>query len=419
MKIKFDRRNPIQLFYKVRNLVSRFLDPDFRVFQKFEYKVDPTDELNDLKKLRYVRNLELAESGFINTAIKQKLTHLKNKDLLFQKDRTITPIGRITILEANTTLRSILLGYCKSENKNYLSYNKVHNCPVWHTNDETQYLELVQQIYPSFSDKLLMKHRYFHKDVVYLDTVIQKKLLEFFNAALQTMYSQNKFFQNAIQQITPPTDSLEQLSQGMPLRIEDGNNGLFVPTTIHKDYVILVPYLSVSDDQNRVYFSTEEFRSLLAEKSITPFAETKIGLSLGMFNDKLFLKATDVKNYVSPLKQWTSLDHFLASKSASKLLKYAVVNDVLKKKDFFVKSDEISVRGTKTVITLIEHHGSGNTFYALMKNGQKPKLKEYRPMTSLKEHYPRYYRIYMASRERATASETAKSHKQKTFKISI
>jgi len=58
MKIKLDPRSPIKLFYKVRNLVSRFLDPSFNTFQKFEYKVNPTDDLNDLKKLRYVRNLE-------------------------------------------------------------------------------------------------------------------------------------------------------------------------------------------------------------------------------------------------------------------------------------------------------------------------------------------------------------------------
>jgi hypothetical protein len=419
MKIKLDRRKPIQLFYKVRNLVSRFLDPDFGTFRKFEYKVNPTDELHDLKKLRYVRNLELAESGFINTAIKQQLKRLKNKDLLFQKDRTITPIGRITFLEGDTAVMSILLGYCKSENKNYLSYNKVHNCPVWHNNDDSQYLKLVERIYPSESDKLLMKHRYFHKDVAYLDTAIQEKSLEFFNAALQTMYSRNKFLQNGIQKIAPPTYSMEQLSHGLPLRIEDGKNGLFVPTTIQKDYVILVPYLAVSNDENRVYFSAEEFRSLLGEKSVIPFAETKMGLSLGTFNDKLFIKKTAVESYGDALNQWTSLDDFLASNNVSKLLKYRVVNDVVKKKDFFVRTDEIAVHGAKTVITLHRHYGSGKTFYGLMENGHKPKLAAFRPIASLKEPYPHYYRTYMASRERNTASKPVKSHKEKTFKISI
>lgn len=419
MKLKLDRRNPIKLFYKVRNLVSRLLDPDFSTFRKFEYTVNPTDELNDLKKLRYVRNLELAESGFINTAIKQQLTRLKNKDLLFQKDRTITPIGRITFLEGDTAVMSILLGYCNSENKNYLSYNKVHNCPVWHNNDDSQYLKLVERIYPSESDKLLMKHRYFHKDVSYLDTAIQEKSLEFFNAALQTMYSRNKFLQNGIREIAPPKDSIEQLSHGLPIRIEEGKNGLFVPTAIQQDYVILVPYLAVSNDQNRVYFSAEEFRSLLGEKSIAPFAETKMGLSLGTFNDKLFLKETTVESYGGTLKQWTSLDDFLASKNVSKLLKYKVVNDVIKKKDFFVKLDEIPVHGTKTAIRLVQHYGSGKTFYTRMKIEHIPKLAAYKPIASLKEQYPHFYRAYMASRERNTASKPAKSHKQKTFKIPI
>lgn len=419
MKIKLDPRSPIKLFFKVRNLVSRFLDPSFNTFQKFEYKVDPTDELNDLKKLRYVRNLELANSGFINMALKQQLTRLKHKDLLFQKDRTIIPVGRITILEGDTALMSILLGYCKSESKKYLSYNKVNNCPVWYANDNSEYVRLVERIYPSRSDKLFMKHRYFHKDVVYLDKAIQKKSLAFFNTALQTTYSRNKFLQNGIQSIAPPTDITEQLSRGLPIRIEDGKNGLFVPTTIRKDYVILAPYLAVSNARNRVYFSAEEFRSLLGEKSISPFAETKIGLSLGTFNDKLFLKATTIERYGGTLKQWISLDDFLESKKVSKLLKYRIVNDVIKKKDFFVKKDDIQIPGTKTRIALKKHYGSGKTFFALKKNGQVPELKEYRLIETLKNHHPQYYKLYKASCERPTASETMQANKQKTFKISI
>jgi len=419
MKIKLDPRSPIKLFYKVRNLVSRFLDPNFNTFKRFEYKVSPTDDLNDLKKLRYVRNLELADSGFINTALKEQLARLKSKDLLFQKDRTITPVGRITILEGDTALMSILLGYCKSESKKYLSYNKVNNCPVWYANDNSEYVKLVERIYPSKSDKLFMKHRYFHKDVAYLDKSIQKKSLAFFNTALQTMYSLNKFLQNGIQSIAPPTDITKQLSRGLPIRIEDGKNGIFVPTTIRKDYVILAPYLVVSNDRNRVYFSADEFRSLLGKKSITPFAKTKIGLSLGTFNDKLFLKATAIERYGGTLKQWISLDDFLESKNVSKLLKYKVVNDVVKKKDFFIKTDKIPILGTKTGLALKKHYGSGKTFYALIKNGQRPKLEEYRPIASLKANYPHYYALYRASRERAIALETARSHKQKTFKISI
>ncbi|NNE77856.1 MAG: hypothetical protein HKN31_12380, partial [Pricia sp.] len=214
MKIKLDPRYPIKLFYKVRNLVSRFRDPNFSTFQKFEYKVGPTDALNELKKLRYVRNLELADSGFINTALKEQLARLKNKDLLFQKDRTITPIGRILVFEGQDTVMNLMFGYSETENRNYLSYNKVNICPVWNVHSDAQYIKLVQRIYPSKSDELFMKHRYFHKDVAYLDKSIQKKSLAFFNSALRTMYSQNKFLQNGIQSIAPPTDFTDQLSRG-------------------------------------------------------------------------------------------------------------------------------------------------------------------------------------------------------------
>ncbi len=417
MNRTFDTRNPIKLFYKVRNWVSRFRDPEFRTFRKFEYKVSPTDALNDLKKLRYVRNLELAESGFINTALKEQLKRLRQQDLLFQKDRTIVPIGRMVILEGDTALRTILLGYCKVEDKNYLSQNKVHNCPVWHPNDGTRYLKLVAGIYPSTSDTLRIEHRYFHQDVSYLDQDIQQKTLAFFNTALQTLYLGNKCFQNGVQEITPPIDGIKQLSLGLPIQMADGPKGLYVPIAIQKDYVTLVPYLAVGNDQNRVYLSAEAFRSLLGEKSIVPFAETKMGLSLGTFDDRLFLKATASERFGATLEYWTALDDFLEAKNVSKRLKYMVVQDVIKKKDFFVKTDDLPVPGAQIVLELYTHYGSGKTFYALNKNEQSPKPEAYRPITSLKDHYPQYDALYKASCERAVPLKTARSPKQKTFHL--
>ena len=113
MKSYLTIRNSIKLFHRIKNFVSQFLDPDFSAFKKFEFKAVPTDQLNDLRKLRYVRDLKLAESGFINTALKEQLALLKSKDQLFQKDRNITPIGRISIHENENKLMKLLLGYHK------------------------------------------------------------------------------------------------------------------------------------------------------------------------------------------------------------------------------------------------------------------------------------------------------------------
>ena len=348
MKSYLTIRFAIKLFHRVKNLVSRFLDPDFSTFKEFEFKSVPTDQLNDLRKLRYVRNLKLAESGFINTALKEQLALLKSKNRLFQKDRNITPVGRISIHENENKLMKLLLGYNSMENRTYISFAHLNNCPVWNNNTISLLKERVQHLYPSKSDHLFMKHRYFQRDVNHLDKQTKNRLLHLFNDTLRNMYSYNRHLQNGIRPMVPPVGKLPKLSKTLPIQVEQGLDGLFVPATLGKNVVVLVPYLKVANEKNRLYLSVGEFRTLLGQKSITFLAETKYGVSLGIHGNRLFLKATDSVGGIDVLKQWTLLDDFLESKNVPKRLKYEVVKNLIEKKDYLIDVDKIPLRQTNS-----------------------------------------------------------------------
>ena len=419
MKSYLTIRNSIKLFHRIKNFVSQFLDPDFSAFKKFEFKAVPTDQLNDLRKLRYIRDLKLAESGFINTALKEQLALLKSKDQLFQKDRNITPIGRISIHENENKLMKLLLGYHRVENRTYISFTHVNNCPVWRNYSISLLKERVQHLYPSRSDHLFMKHRYFQRDVDHLDMQTKNRLLHLFNDTLSNIYSYNRHLQNGIQTLGPPGDKLPKFSKTLPIQVEQGLEGLFVPATLGKNVVILVPYLKVANEKNRLYLSVGEFRTLLGQKSITFLAETKYGVSLGIHGNRLFLKATDSVGGIDVLKQWTLLDDFLESKNVPKRLKYEVVKNLIEKKDYLIDVDKIPLRQTNDTLLLKKHYGSGKTYFALTKNGKKPELKEYRPIANLKSKHPEYYRGYREYMNRTNPLEPLGTKEKRRIKFSI
>jgi len=421
MEIKFHHisRYSIKLLHRGKNLVSRFLDPNFDTFEKFEFKAVPTDQLNDLRKLKYVRNLELAKSGFINNTVKEQLAFLKSRDLLFQKDQGIVPVGRISVHENENKLLMLLLGYNKTEDKAYISFTNVNNCPVWHNYATSLLKETIQRLNPSRSDHLFMKHRYFERDVEHLDSGIQKKLCRLFNGTLQNVHSQNRYLQNGIQSITLPLGKLSKLSNELPIQLKQGPEGLFVPVTIGKNFVVLTPYLKVANEKNRLYLSVQEFRSLLEQKSISFLAETKYGVSLGIHGNKIYLKVTDGGTNTDSLKQWTLLDDFLESKNAPKRLKYEVAKNLVEKRDFMVALDEIPIRPTNDILLLKKHYASAKTYFAVTQNGKKPKPADYRPITDLRNKYPLHYAAYLEYVNKADSLQPLRAKEKRGIKISF
>jgi|TARA_R110000751_G_scaffold74142_1_gene150123 hypothetical protein len=363
--------------------------------------------------------LELAKYGFINTALKEQLAHLKSRDLLFQKDQGIVPVGRISVHEDENKLIKLLLGYNKTEDRAYMSFYNVNNCPVWHNYATSLLKETVQRLYPSISDHLFMKHRYFERDVEHLDSGIQKKLRRLFNGALQNIHSHNRYLKNGIQPIMLPVGKLPKLSNRLPIQFKQGPEGLFVPVTIGKNFVVLTPYLKVANEKNRLYLSVQEFRSLLEQKSISVLAETRYGVSLGIHGNKIYLKATDGGANTDSLKHWMLLDDFLESKNVPKRLKYEVAKNLVEKKDFMVVLDEIPIRATKDILLLKKHYASGRTYFAVKQNGKKPKPADYRPITDLRDKYPQHYAAYREYVNKANSLQPLRAKEKRGINISF
>lgn len=388
------QRKLIKWLHRLKNLGSRLFDPGFNSFERYEYTMVPTEKLNDLDKLRYVRDLELAKSGFVNISLKAQMALLKRENHLYRKDLGITPIGRISLYESGGILGNFLLGYNERDQKIHISHQKVNNCPVWNPFRQKLIVKMARNMYPLKADFLYLKNRFFERDVKHMETPTQLKLRHTFNTIMQAIYAHNPHLKRGIQEITPQGSGSLDLSNVRPIQLKAGAQGLYVPSHIGKNYVVLVPYLEAVDKGNRQYLSISGFRTLLNEKAITPFSETKYGVDLGTCGDQLHIKVRDTSLKAPSLQKWVSLDDFLQSPNTPAKMKYEVTHFLIGKKDFLVDLAKIPLIGTDSTLVVKRHYGSNGNYYALQRPGNNPGARDYRPMDHLRKEHADIYEMY-------------------------
>lgn len=384
----------IKFFHRLKNFGSKLFDPDFKNFTKYEYGAVPMEELGDLKKLKYVRDIQLATSGFTTASLEEQMSILKRENRLYRMDLDITPIGRINLNEPNGISRYFLLGYNEKNKKLYVSVKKANNCSIWHKYQKKQLIKQVRHIYPLTSDFLYMKNRFFNSDIGHLKPNDQNRLRETFNTVLRLLYKHNPHLRRGIQNISPLQNDLSQISNLRPIQLERGTDGLYVPSNIGKNYVVLLPYLEASSQDNIKYLSLSEFATLLNGKAITPFSETKYGVDLGLFGDQLHIKASGPEAEIMQMQKWMSLDDFLHSSKVSAKMKYEVTHFIIEKKDFLVQISAIPIPGSDSKLIVKKHYGTGKHYYALEHSGNKSRARDFKPIEHLRKEHPDMYGTY-------------------------
>ncbi|MEM9647142.1 MAG: hypothetical protein AAF969_01585 [Bacteroidota bacterium] len=401
----------IKLFHKLKNMASWVFDPDFRSFKRYEYQTVPMEELGDLNKLKFVRDIQLATSGFISPSLEEHMSLLKRENRLYKMDVDITPFGRIQLQETDGSSRYFLLGYHEKSKKLYVSSRKANNCSIWHRYQEKQLIKQIGYIYPVNNEFFYLKNRFFDKDMAHLQADEKIRLRQKFNTFMELLYKHNPHLGRGVQHIPPQQNDLSQISNVRPIQLEKGIKGLYVPSNIGKNYVVLTPYLEAIDQNNVKYLSLSEFRTLINEKAITPFSETKYGADLGLFGDQLHIKIHGPEGETPQMQKWMSLDDFLNSSEISAKMKYEVTHFLIEKKDFLTHLTAVPIEGNDSKLIIKKHHGTGIHYYAIEPLGKKSMPTDFRPIEHLRKKYPEIYHIY----DRHMGPSHSKEERRKTI----
>ncbi len=69
-----------KIYAQLKVFKSKMVNEDFRQFRTLEYgKVEP-EEVTDIQRLKYLRNLNLAEKGYINTDVAKLIDYYQKRE---------------------------------------------------------------------------------------------------------------------------------------------------------------------------------------------------------------------------------------------------------------------------------------------------------------------------------------------------
>jgi len=363
-------------FAKVLNLANKIINKDFKDFITLEYdKVQP-EEINDIKRLKYLKNLNLAETGYINTSVSELILYTKKKNELLQTDSKTILFGVIKVKEQGLLKATIKLGYNKEKNSHNLSFENHNNIPIWKPLQINKIVEIFQNLHPTEGNALQYEHHFLENTLKQNTPEESKEMTTIYSNVITESFNSNKYFENGLIKLNSnvienPTNFLE-----LPILFPSpqNENQIFKLTEVNNKYLVFQSYLQTVP---------KPYTEIYLKEQVEPIAKLKHNLLLGIDNGKLFIgKYNDKKGKAM---HWETFDKYLNNPLNSNIIKYYLSKEIIAKKNFVIEDGAIQLENKNSTIFLKKHYKNGEWYYA--KKTQNNKELNFRPLTaSLKDN---------------------------------
>lgn len=361
-----------RLYYSLNNYRSKSTNLDFRDFSFLEYaKVQPED-IKDFKRLNYVKQLDLAQKGYINTDLKKLLKYFGEKERLMQKDHTILPVGNLKVLENDSLLGMVQLGFDQTNKTFFMASGNHENIPLWKPFDDSRLAKYLSEMHPVSQNALQFQHTFFEMDVSQCSQESKEAINKFYNNTVQLSFQSNSYFKSAI--LAPGEEMLSDakkfVGKTFRLALSKNENHLMTLTEATDHYFVFQSFLESAPEPESLYFNKKEFKESFLDSGITLIARLKHNLHLGIQNGILQIGKRDEVNGIGHL-QWESFENRIGSNSLSAIEKYYLSNEVISKKDFLVEKDTIVLQSKTKKAQLKKHYGTGKWRFAEIQKDTK------------------------------------------------
>jgi len=354
-----------RLYHSLNNYRSKAKNLDFRDFSFLEYaKVQPED-IKDLKRLNYIKQLDLAKNGYINSDLKKLLTYFREKERLMRKDHTILPIGNFKVLENDNILGLVQLGFDQIDKTFFMASRNHENIPLWKPFDDSRFGKYLSNIHPVSQNALQFQHSFFEMDISQCSQESKATINKFYNSTVQFSFQSNPYFKAAI--LSPReevlSDAKKFVGKTFRLALSKNESHLMTLTEATDHYFVFQSFLKSAPEPESLYFNKKEFKERFLDSGITLIARLKHNLQLGVQNGILQIGKLDQLNGTEHL-QWESFENRIDSNSLSAIEKYYLSNEVISKKNFLVEKDAIVLQSKTKEAQLKKHYGTGKWHFA-------------------------------------------------------
>ena len=371
----------IRRFYsQLINLKENVFNENFRQFSSLEYhKVNP-DDIKDLQRLKYLRNLDLAKTGYVNTNISSLIKCYKEKEKILKIDLEVFPIGNIEVKEQDIVKSNILFGFSEKNKSFKVAYNKHNNVSIWKTLGTSRLREVITKLHPTNGNSLQFEHSFYLKNIKTAFPKDWETILEIFNNIIHESFNANKYFKNGVVKLN--LDLLKKPSEhlGLPILFPISYIGhqIFKLTEANNQYLVFQAFLETPSKSNTFYFTHDDIKKIYFDSEIDPIAKLKYDLILGVNNGQLFIG--NKKDKTNQPIVWNTLNDFLGNPTFSSIVKHYLAKEVIVKKNFVIEEGSIELKNGNKIAYLKKHFNNGEWHY--IENGKKNSEYNFRPIWS-------------------------------------
>lgn len=345
-------------FYKAANYKERLTNSDFNVFEKTEFdKVKPED-IKDLTRLNYLKNIELSKNGYVNTSTKKLIKYYKLKNHYHNKNQYIIPAGNVKIFNGEKLDKQILFGYNTSKNNFVISHSNIDFVPIWKKANTKNIAQQLSKLYPDKDTNLIFTSNLFKEDIKYLKNHHQESVVTDLNDLIKTSFNIN---QNFKQGITPISSDFIKNNNNVGKNVSINFNDkieYFTLKEMNHNYVTFQPLLNKGLSEDTIIMNKSEINSLIHKKNIELISKLDYNLNLGSQNGKMLIGQKD-NNTIT----WKSYDNFIADKSINNDLKVYISDEIILNKNFLKEKNKISLSSNDIKGIIKEHYKTGKLFY--------------------------------------------------------
>lgn len=361
-----------RLYHTLNNYRDRTKDIDFRSFSTLEYASVSPEEVKDLKRLNYIKRLDLAKNGYIDKNLKDLLIQKKETEQLMRHDHKIVPIGSLKVLENENLLGRVQLGFGPGTKSFFMAGKDHDNIPLWKNYDGPRLGQLLSAIHPSVSNALRFQHTFLAADGISNLQKDKDLVSAFYNRAIQKSFRSNPYFRASL--LSPSEEVLSNpdpfVGKQFHLPISEGESTIMTLTEATARYLVFQSFLETAPKSESLYFSTQEFRQRFLDSSITLIAHLKHDLQLGTHKGILYIGKKETVDNGMQIR-WETYEKRMQTMGLSSQEKYYLSKEVITKKNFVVEKDAIVLRNGRQTAYLKKHYGSGEWHYAQVQKNKE------------------------------------------------
>lgn len=371
-------RRANSLVHTLRNIYDKAADDEFREFGIMEYGHVQPEEVTDIKRLRYLKKLQLAKNGYIENGLKNLLARQKQKQRLMDNDAKVIPIGQIKVMEGEWLHADIQIGYGLESNVFKVAYRDHENILKWKDLDNGEFVQHIVRIHPNRSDNLQLEHTFFENNLSVYPAADLGQIQGTYNHCVSKAFHGNRYFRNAI--LRPDEGLLENpgLFIGKQFQLQLPKENIVVTLSeANAHYMSFRSFLMVAPKPETYYFTTDEFKRLFLDSQIELVAKLKFDLLLGVKEGILHVGRKHHEPSQSWI-EWNTYDSIIKTSELPMKTKYYLCKEIIMNKNFVVEKDAVQLENQNRQAFLKKHYKTGKWHFAEI--GKSSEELHFRPL---------------------------------------